>query len=289
MYRYVKFDDIEKDKWNGCVHYAHNGNIYGYYWYLKAVIKEWDAVVEDDYESVMPVLNRALTTEEYSLLPTLGPYSVNVLNKTRITSMLELCQNHQIASWYPVTTAIGDRYLSDYDKKTTSRCILNVGKGYDTLSSMYREDVHESLSAGAPEFMKLVSGIKPEKGINEMKLPLYTKNAMLRIMYNAMHRGIGFSTGAVDSRDERILALTFYLVSHNTFYELYSYDKTPKPLQHTLVDLTIRNHAGKPMKIITYNNSDLYKSFGFEEEHSTRICFHNNWKNRFKEKLNLPY
>ncbi len=289
MYRYVKFDDIEKDKWNGCVHYAHNGNVYGYYWYLKAAIKEWDAVVEDDYESVMPIFNRALSTEEYNLLPSLGPYSVNVLNKTRIESMLELCIENQIASWYPISTAIGNRYLSGYEKKTSMRSIVHVGKGYDSLASAYSEAAKSSLSEGAPEFMKLVSGIKPERGVDAMRFSPYTQNAMLRIMYNAMHRGIGFSTGAVDSRDERLLALSFYLVSHNSFYELFSFEKTPRPLQNILLDLMIRNHAAKPMKIIMYSDPELSKGFGFEEELYSSICIHKNWKNKLKKKLKLTY
>jgi len=55
MYRIVPFAEIEKNKWNGTIHYAINGNIFGYYWFLKAVIGEWDAIVEEDYQSVMPI------------------------------------------------------------------------------------------------------------------------------------------------------------------------------------------------------------------------------------------
>ena len=79
MYKFVPFAEIDKNKWNGTVHYAGHGNPYGYYWYLKAVLKEWDAIVEDDYETVFPIIKTPLSTDEYSLLPSLGPYSVNIM------------------------------------------------------------------------------------------------------------------------------------------------------------------------------------------------------------------
>jgi hypothetical protein len=51
-------DELIKEKWNGCVHYAPNGNIFGYMWYLDFVAKDWEALVEDDYVSVFPLVYR---------------------------------------------------------------------------------------------------------------------------------------------------------------------------------------------------------------------------------------
>ena len=56
--QYLKSADIDKVKWNSCVHYANNGNIFGYMWFLDFVAKDWDALVEGDYESVFPLVWR---------------------------------------------------------------------------------------------------------------------------------------------------------------------------------------------------------------------------------------
>jgi hypothetical protein len=40
--RWVKREDIDKVKWNSCVHYAYNGNIFGYVWYLDFIGKSWN-------------------------------------------------------------------------------------------------------------------------------------------------------------------------------------------------------------------------------------------------------
>ncbi|MEL7020062.1 MAG: hypothetical protein AAGK47_00510, partial [Bacteroidota bacterium] len=54
----IKREDIEKPRWDGCVHYSPNGNVFGYTWYLDAIAREWDGLVENNYESVMPLVYR---------------------------------------------------------------------------------------------------------------------------------------------------------------------------------------------------------------------------------------
>lgn len=40
-------------KWNSCVYYVVNGNIFGYMWYFDVMVCDWDVLVEGDYELVM--------------------------------------------------------------------------------------------------------------------------------------------------------------------------------------------------------------------------------------------
>ena len=60
--RYVKHTDIDKVKWDACIHNAPNGLIYAYSYYLDIMSKNWDALIlskgllsENDYEAVMPL------------------------------------------------------------------------------------------------------------------------------------------------------------------------------------------------------------------------------------------
>jgi len=92
--RYIQHDDIDKTKWNSCVHYANNGNIFGYKWFLDNVAKDWDGLVEGDYESVMPLpykLNwrKNKQLHQPSLLRELGLYSINALSEKRIQAFLD--------------------------------------------------------------------------------------------------------------------------------------------------------------------------------------------------------
>ncbi|MEO9003696.1 MAG: GNAT family N-acetyltransferase [Ginsengibacter sp.] len=55
LIKYVHHADIDKDKWDRCIDNAMNGLIYGYSYYLDIMSKNWDALVMNDYEAVMPL------------------------------------------------------------------------------------------------------------------------------------------------------------------------------------------------------------------------------------------
>ena len=92
--QYLKREEIDKVKWNSCVHYATNGNIFGYMWYLDFVGKDWDALIEGDYESVFPLVWRdgifgKKELYQPPLMRELGVYSINVLSQARVRKFLE--------------------------------------------------------------------------------------------------------------------------------------------------------------------------------------------------------
>ena len=53
MIQYFEHKKIDKRKWDATI--AECGNIYAYSWYLDIVHPGWDALVEDDYQVVMPL------------------------------------------------------------------------------------------------------------------------------------------------------------------------------------------------------------------------------------------
>src|ERR1700722_19967131 len=53
--RYIQQPEIDKIKWDHCIGNAGNGLIYGYSCYLDQMAKNWDALVLNDYEAVMPL------------------------------------------------------------------------------------------------------------------------------------------------------------------------------------------------------------------------------------------
>lgn len=46
---------IDKDRWDRIVDQSPNGRIYGYSWYLGGLADNWGALVEGDYEYIMPI------------------------------------------------------------------------------------------------------------------------------------------------------------------------------------------------------------------------------------------
>lgn len=52
---YYKYNEINKDKWDRCVRESYNGLIYSTSLYLDHMAGQWDALVFNNYEAVMPL------------------------------------------------------------------------------------------------------------------------------------------------------------------------------------------------------------------------------------------
>ncbi|NNF35642.1 MAG: hypothetical protein HKN68_16160 [Saprospiraceae bacterium] len=288
MYRYVPFEEIDKNKWNGAVHYAHNGNVHGYYWYLKAVFREWDAVIEDDYQSVMPIISSPLHDVIYDLIPQLGPYSVNVLHSSRIKDMISVASEHSSNAIYPLNRGIHLRSLKGLKTIESPYATFMLNKEYEALSEQYDSDVFDAIHEESKDHLSFVSGMKPELLVDLSAFPAMKKNALMRIMYNAIQRGIGFSNGIKSKSNDDFLAASFFIASHNTLYEIFTMPRADMDARRLLLDLVIRNGAGKPMNIQLYDEIDGLEPMGFKKSNSLQL-YSGKTLTRIKKAIKLPY
>ena len=55
MINYIKRKDLDVAKYNTCIENSIQSRVYGYSWYLDIVADNWDVLVLDDYQAVMPI------------------------------------------------------------------------------------------------------------------------------------------------------------------------------------------------------------------------------------------
>lgn len=55
MIHYLHHNEIDRVRWDACIHDSPDGLIYSCSWYLDIVSPGWEALVEDDYVAVMPL------------------------------------------------------------------------------------------------------------------------------------------------------------------------------------------------------------------------------------------
>ena len=261
--RLVKGEDIDKTKWNSCVHYATNGNIFGYEWYLRNTAKEWDALVENDYESVMPLIHRQDKRGRQSLyLPPLvrsaGIYSVNVLSPFRIKAFLDAIPASYEDRLIALNTGTHQPSDIDFTPNQITNSILELGSNYEKISGQYSEAFNGLLKRASDHRLVTSSSVKPEKLADFYRLQ--TKqyqgldqryHAGLRIMYNALHRGWGFATGVEDGKGN-LLATSFFIHSHGRLMSLFpsqSPEGAEKGALALLCDLLIRGNASRSVLI----------------------------------------
>ncbi len=89
---YVKQHEIDYSKWDNCISRSFNGSVYALSWYLDIVAGQWDALVEDDYDAVMPLIFRRnrLLLEIYvpPLSGQLGVFSEKPVSSARMDAFL---------------------------------------------------------------------------------------------------------------------------------------------------------------------------------------------------------
>lgn len=92
MIKYLPHKEIDKQKWDSCILESRNGLIYGCSWYLDSVCPGWDALVEDNYISVMPLPIRQKFGFFYVFRPVftqqLGVFSTDTINEKKVSAFL---------------------------------------------------------------------------------------------------------------------------------------------------------------------------------------------------------
>ncbi len=253
--RWIAAENIDKNKWNGCVHYAGNGNIFGYKWYLDSVAKEWDALIENDYESVFPLIYRPMWGKhrelyQPSLLRESGIYSVNVLSPKRVQAFLGAIPEE----YRRIDIALNEQHPAApeaYETSTHTNYQLWLQDPYDTISERFSKDLQVLLSSAAAQAWQVIANIKPEQiaALYRKQRPFkdgeFRFHALHRIMYNALHRGWGFGSGVQD-KNGHLMAANFWLYSHGKVVSLSPAAVDPAA-QALLFDALIQSHAGRPL------------------------------------------
>ncbi|HSZ25103.1 MAG TPA: hypothetical protein VK766_05270 [Cytophagaceae bacterium] len=94
MIHYIKHDTINRTKWDALIERAVNKNFYAYTWYLDLVCEGWDALVEDDYCSVMPVTKGQKFFLKYVYQPMfaqqLGVFSEREITQDKVSQFLAI-------------------------------------------------------------------------------------------------------------------------------------------------------------------------------------------------------
>jgi hypothetical protein len=258
---FVPFEDIDKNKWNGNIHYSPNGNIYGYHWYLKSVIKEWDAIVEGDYQSVMPIPRRPLTTFEQSLLPYLGPYTVNGYSAQRAQTFYEKWKQYRKDGYYGFNARFGK--LIDREESTLivkNHHYINLQPSYDQITEKYSSRAHLLLNEATRQTFVYGSDIKPETLIENENLNESEKSTLYRIMYNAVQRSVGWSL-KVENKSSGGVAKSFFISDKSGIYEIFSSSQNDETNHLLMLDTLIRSNAGKPIRLYTHPSGEQINAF----------------------------
>lgn len=287
--RYLKYEQIDKTRWDACIDQAANGLIYAYSYYLDAMAKHWDALVlssvsgENDYEAVMP-----LTWNK--------KYSIHYLYQPPFTACLGVFGNaldaETVNAFFkaiPATFKYWDIYfnpgnlfkLTDFGLYERMNYVLALDKPYEDLYKAYRDNIKRNIKKSEQFGLIVHKNIAIAEVIKLAKeqagrfgLPTDDDFERFENLFRLLYKKEKATTYAVYSKEKELMASAVFFFSHNrAYYIMVGNHPNGKTLgaSHALINAFIKDHAGQNI-VLDFEGSDIpslaffYSSFGAVEE-----------------------
>jgi hypothetical protein len=286
--KYLTYQQINKTKWDACIDNADNGLIYGYSFYLDAMAKNWDALVLNDYEAVMPLTWNKKYSIHYLYQPPftacLGVFARRApggksLNAETVNAFLKTI---------PVKFKYWDIYfnpgnlfnLNDFGLYERMNYVLSLNNGYENLYNAYRENVKRNIkkseqfqlsvnkNIAIADVIKLAKQQTSNAGITTDDFTQF--EGLFQLLYSKQKA----TTYGAYTKDGRLIASAAFFFSHKrAYYIMVGNHPDGKTLgaSHALINAFIKDNAGEDL-LLDFEGSDIpslaffYSSFGAVEE-----------------------
>jgi len=285
MIKYLKHSQINKSRWDECIHNSFNKNIYASSWFLDIVNKDWEALVEDDYKTVMPLTWNKKYGINYLYQPfftqQLGIYSTKKdLSKAKVSEFLSAIPSQY--RFIEINLNI-DNSLSDknYEIQSGITHLLNLNKPYEEIYKNYSDNLKRNINKANKPKLKIEKNISIDdlirlfrenkgKEIDNFKDKDY---ALFKKLCNAIKQNAALNNIGVVNKDGALIAAAIFPMFLNQAVFLFSglsNEGKEFGAMPFLIDSFIKEHSNKETTLdfdgsVNLNLARFYKSFGSEE------------------------
>jgi len=215
---------IDVSKWDRSISKSYNGLVYAYSWYLDIVCSGWEALVEGDYERVMPLTVAEKYNVPYIYQPyftqQLGVFSISKLNASVILKFINLIPEkykYIELNLNSYNNIIGS--LRTVKEKTTFE--LDLILPYKILQQRYNNNTRRNLSRAISSKISIKKGISSSE-IVQFKQRNASENENIKdYHYEILQKLIDFSinykfgeTYGVYNHEGELISVAFFVVSH---------------------------------------------------------------------------
>ena len=294
---YLQRKDIDAAKWNRCIGNAGNGRIYAYSFYLDAMADQWDGLVLNDYEAVMP-------------LPWRKKWGIHYLYQPFLTAQLGLFGETPSAgevAFFLAAIPPKFRYwdfplnaqnlfpVAGFPLYQRMNYVLPLRRSYEEIYKAYRENIRRNIkkSEGYGGVVKKDFAIEKIIELTKFQATKVSEKDFhsFASLFRHLHQQGKATTYGIAGKNGDLLASAAFIFSHNrAYYILVGNHPNGRTLgaSHALIDAFIREHAGTNL-LLDFEGSDLrnlaffYSSFGAREERYGAIRFNRlPWWARWK-------
>jgi len=262
---------IDYLRWDACIAQSKNHLTYAYSWYLDIVSPDWEALVSEDYEYVMPLPVKSRYGIPYLVQPVLtqqlGIFSKKIIDDLIVEEFVK-----QIPYFSYELNMNEDNF---YVKALIfPNFILNLLPSYDQINAGFSKNTRRNIEKAAKLSLRIDSCLtvesflsfyfSVEKHFLSPKQPVLEKLILKGISEKALNL-----YGVYSGKDELIAALCILHTADRITYLLPVSNTQGKEssAMFLLIDTIIRSEAGKE-KLLDFEGSRiegvarLYRGFG---------------------------
>ena len=286
MIRYLAHNQIDKAHWDECVEHSPNGLVYAFSWYLDVVHPGWEALVEDDYEAVMPLTGGKKFGINYLFQPfftqKFGVFGKDEVSEAKIDEFLEaIPKKFKFADFRMDAYRSPDGYKG-FDNSLHHNIELDLNKDYSALQNDYHSNTKRNLAKAAKDGLVVVENADPKeiiglfRGNRGKELEKWGDREyarLLNLVEEAQKHGKCLVCG-VNNTDNLLIAGAFFMTGNNKIVFLFSGADESNKDSHGLtflLDYVIQKYSATPVTL-DFEGSDneglarFYKGFGGEEK-----------------------
>lgn len=285
---YLTYQQIDKTKWDACIRKASNGLIYAYSFYLDSMAKNWDALVLNDYEAVMPLTWNKKYSIHYLYQPAftacLGVFGKSVTAET-LHSFLKAVPDK--FKYWDIYFNPGNFFkVPGFNLYERKNFVLSLDDIYDNLYKAYRDNIKRNIKKSEQLQLQInkniaiadVISLAKEQAGGFSSMPdadFIQFEKLFQILYNDKKA----TTYGVYTKEKQLIASAVFFFSHKrAYYIMVGNHPNGKTLgaSHALINAFIKDHAGEDL-LLDFEGSDIsslaffYSSFGATEEKYSAI------------------
>jgi hypothetical protein len=289
--RYIRHKDINFSLWDRCINNSLNGMVYANSWYLDIVAESWDALVEDDYRSVMPLIYQKRYIYKKLFTPflshQLGIFSMKPLTAEKIEMFLDdipvqfrkinICLNRQNSQ--TIKNCIDCKPLKSYE--------LDLIVPYEKKMGLYSPGVNSGLSIVRERKLSITKSTSLAEFLGFIMR--YEKNLPQNILLNPIQQimSLLISTGkgeifSVYGSANNLISVACFVRSNQNVILLYALSNLQgeeEKANYMILDTFLQNYSSRNVTLSIDHldncwNDELYRDFDALE--SYYLCYRKN-------------
>ena len=242
--RYLRRREIEIRRWDECIINAVNPLVYGRSFYLDEMAAgQWDALVLDDYNAVMPLTWRSKFGIRYLYQPAFtqqtGIFSAQLIPSSIVETFLRQLDRHfRFAEIYL-------NYSNAHPSLTPrTNYVLHLDAPYEQLAGQYKKDLARNLKAAHHYHLTYIKDFDLHTALNDFRREYASRIAraigeknyrQLRnpLAFSSNSRDRGANEGGFDKQGQSLCSAVFLRENNRLFDSIHSTTlpagRSPKP------------------------------------------------------------